>query len=113
MRLAAAAALVGLAVAGCGGGGGDRGHEALVWDKRPHIFRVSRLPQDRVLVGAVRNDSTRVLRLKAADLRVRDAGGRTLETSALFLASYAHSLYGAFQKPHPYPELELHRLGFK
>ena len=40
----------------------------------------------------------------------RNVARTVVVTSALFLASYAHSLYGAFQKPHPYPELELHRL---
>ena len=105
--LAAAAALLG----GCGGGDDRVGRGDLVWADPPVLVRVARLPSDRIVYGSVRNDSFKRLTFKAADLKVRDARGRTVPATARFAASYAHGLYGVFQRPDAVPAEELQRLG--
>ena len=75
------------------------------------MFRASHLPSDRVLTGTVENRSKRSLHIVAADVRVRDAHGAALRSDAQFINSYAHGLYGAYQRPKPLPPNELSRLG--
>jgi hypothetical protein len=111
---AAAALCLGLAAAafaaGCGGG-----HPAarvpLDWDGKPQVYVPRTLPRDRVLIGRVRNSSSKTLHLSAASLVVRDARGKPLDGSAAFTATYAHGLFGAFQQPSVIPPAELVRLG--
>lgn len=110
-RAAAAVAGAALAVAGCGGGAGARHSEGLEWKKEPLLFRATHLPSDRVLTGTVENRSKRSLHIVAADIRVRDVHGAALRSYAQFINSYAHGLYGAYQKPKPLPPNELSRLG--
>ena len=110
-RAAAAVAVAALAVAGCGGGGGDRHSAGLEWKKEPLLFRATHLPSDRVLMGTIENRSKRSLHIVAADIRVRDVRGAALRSYAQFINSYAHGLYGAYQKPKPLPPNELSRLG--
>jgi hypothetical protein len=111
---AAAAACVAIAAAGVAAGCGA-GHAApawpLAWDGKPHVYVPRGLPQDRVLIGRVRNSSSRTLHLSAAQLVVRDARGARLAGSAAFTATYAHGLFGAFQQPSVIPPAELVRLG--
>ena len=90
---------------------GHRATGALVWEGTPDVFRSSDLPDDRVVVGHVRNRSSHMLHLRAAALRVRDAHGATLLAAGAFTASYAHGLFGAFQQPSELPIAELARLG--
>lgn len=114
-RRGAAALAAAAALAGCGGGraGPDEDSSgALRWRGTPLVFRATRLPSDRVLIGGVRNGSRRSLRLVAARLRVLDARGAALRAFAQFSDTYAHGLYGAYQKPRPLPPRELSRLGF-
>lgn len=109
MRRAALLAAV-LVLAGCGAApGGQFG--SLGWVESPHVFRPERLPDDRVLIGEVRNESLRELALTAKDVRVRDASGLVLDSSAQFTNSFAHGLYGVFQRPDPLPPEEITRLG--
>jgi hypothetical protein len=110
-RAAAALAGAGLALAGCGGSGGDRRSEGLEWRQEPLLFRTTHLSSDRVLTGTVENRSNRSLHIVASDVRVRDAHGAALRSSAQFVNAYAHGLYGAYQKPKPLPPNELSRLG--
>jgi hypothetical protein len=110
-RAAAAVVVAALAVAGCGGGAGDRRSEGLEWKKEPLLFRATHLPSDRVLTGTVENRSKRSLHIVAADIRVRDVHGAALRSYAQFINSYAHGLYGAYQRPKPLPPNELSRLG--
>jgi hypothetical protein len=110
-RAAAAIAGAGLALAGCGGSGGDRRSDGLEWKKEPLLFRATHEPSDRVLTGTVENRSKRSLHIVAAAVRVRDAHGAALSGSAQFVNAYAHGLYGAYQKPTPLPPNELSRLG--
>jgi hypothetical protein len=105
----ALAAVAVIALAGCGGDEGGRG--TLVWQGKPTLVRATTRPADRVLIGTVRNDSLRPVSLTARKLRVRDARGRPVPAFAEFAAAYAHSLYGAYQRPDPLPEDELVRLG--
>jgi hypothetical protein len=83
----------------------------LTWDKPPLVFIPPELPDDRVTYGTVRNTSLEGLQAGTRDFEVRDADGEKLDASVQFLGSYAHGLYGAFQKPHPLPSDELSRLG--
>jgi hypothetical protein len=114
--LPAAVAAVTLGVlAGCGDGGRNAGAAAssppLRWTAAPQVFTTKALPRDRVAFGSVRNTSSKVVVLDAADLRVIAADGRRLRTTGQYAAGYAHGLYGAFQKPDPLPPGELSRLG--
>jgi hypothetical protein len=109
---ALAAVTTAVASAGlCAGCGGSAHHNALVWIRAPQVFTPRDLPRDRIAIGRIRNASDHTLRLEAAALRVRDAHGRVLESSAGFTASYAHGLFGAFQQPSAEPLRELVRLG--
>ncbi|MDX6698214.1 MAG: hypothetical protein QOE65_1611 [Solirubrobacteraceae bacterium] len=118
LAAALAAGALGAAGTGCGGGGkgaaagasGER-NGSLVWDETPVLVRVRHIPTDRVLIGTVRNDSLRPLDLKSSDVGVRDGAGRRLRAFAQFAGSYAHGLYGAYEKPHPLPPAEKQRLG--
>jgi hypothetical protein len=113
MRRASALALLmaTMALAGCGGGGAGVRRGDLVWAQPPLEFVPQGLASDRVVVGRVRNDSLRPLRLVAARLLVRDDTGRTLRSSVGFTTTYAHGLFGAFQQPSALPTEELVRLG--
>jgi hypothetical protein len=107
-RLAVAALVVACAGSGCGG---STARGPLAWSATPRVFRQRDLPTDRILLGRIHNTSKRTLRILASTLRVRDAKGQVLESSAGFVASYAHGLFGAFQQPSALPVQELLRLG--
>jgi hypothetical protein len=104
------AAAGGALLAGCGGGDDDSTGD-LRWARPPQVFRAHSMPRDRVLMGTVRNSSFRPLNLKATDLSVRDRAGHRLPAHVQFIESYAHGLYGAYQRPNPIPQDELIRLG--
>ena len=110
-RAAAAVAGAALAVARLRRGCGRPARQGLEWKKEPLLFRATHLPSDRVLTGTVENRSKRSLHIVAADIRVRDVHGAALRSYAQFINSYAHGLYGAYQKPKPLPPNELSRLG--
>ncbi len=113
IRGALAPALAALAigtVTGCGGDGSSA-VGSLGWKGEPELFRPDRLPDDRVLIGEVRNDSLRRVSLRAGDVDVVDGGGRPLDSTVRFVGSFAHGLYGVFQQPDPLPPDEQKRLG--
>ena len=85
----------------------------LAWDEPPLAIQPPDLPDDRIAYGTVRNTSLESLNAATKDFEVRDADGKPLVASIQFLGSYAHGLYGAFQKPRPLPAEELTRLGFR
>jgi hypothetical protein len=93
------------------GGAGDDGAGDLAWTRSPRVFTPDRLPQDRVLSGRLRNDSLRRLRLSVDDLRLEDANGRTVASTAVFLDSFVHGLYPPTRQPAKLPESELRRTG--
>ena len=95
-RLAAAVALVAaLAVAAvvvfAGGAPADDGG-SLSWDGPVKPFQAGK-PTDRVLTAKVRNTSLEEVTLDVLDIRVLDAEGRELQSTARFLAAFAHGLY--------------------
>lgn len=109
--LGALAAVAVLAAAGCGGGSGDAPKSGLAWDGTPKVFRSKNLPHDRVVIAKVKNAGSETLHLVARDLKVRDADGHVLMTSAAFAVDFAHGLFGALQQPKRLPPAELIRLG--
>ncbi len=104
-------AALGALLSGCGGGDDSTGD--LRWAKTPMVFRAHSMPTDRVLMGTVRNSSFRPVNLRATELTVRDRQGHKVAAHAQFIASYAHGLWGAYQKPSKVPQEELVRLGFQ
>src|SRR5206468_1207271 len=90
-----------LALAGCGGHNPSTDRGDLVWSKQPLLFRATHLPNDRVLIGTVRNRSKHPLHIIASKIAVQDAGGARLRGYAVFLSTFAHGLYGAYQRPKP------------
>lgn len=107
-----ATALCALAAAGCGGGGDDgRSTGPIAWKGEPEAFRSQAHSGDRVLVGMVENDSLEPVRLDASKLEVRDSGGKVLRSNGQYIPTFAHGLYGGFQKPRRLPADELRRLG--
>ncbi len=111
MRRAAALAVV-AALAGCGGGDDPKG--PLAWKDDPQVFISKARTSDRVVLGTVRNVGLRdELTLDASRLRVKDAEGRDVEAYGQYIGSYAHGLYGAYQKPSRLPDDEARRLGLK
>lgn len=109
--LTALAAAAVTAAAGCGGGNDAPKREGLSWDGTPKVFRAKNLPDDRVVIARVRNTGTKTLHLVASELKVRDADGRALESSAAFTTNYAHGLFGMVDPPKQLPAAELVRLG--
>ncbi len=108
--LAAAIVAAALPLA-CGDGDGLEGGD-LAWVRDPKVFREPDLPRDRVLVGVVRNDSLRRLKVVAADVRAVDEDGRALRGNATFIKGYIHALYPPTRPPPGgLPESELERLG--
>ena len=100
-----------VAVSGHGGepqlGSGD-----LVWEQQPHIYRSAQLPNDRVLRGVVRNDSLRVVTLKARDLDVRAGGGTELESAAIFAPTFIRGVFPQ-NRADGIPENEQLRIGLR
>lgn len=93
------------------GGAGDEGAGDLAWARSPRVFTPESLPQDRVLSATLRNDSLRRIRLTVDDLRMEDANGRTVESTAVFLDSFVHGLYPPTRQPAQVSESELRRTG--
>ena len=113
MRIALAAALAALAVAGCGGerGAGAGGSGPLVWTEPPLEFTPATLPGERILTGQLRNEGLRRLRVDLPDLRVRDGGGEPVAAQPIFLQTFGKSLWSPGRGPAELPETELVRTG--
>ena len=108
-RLAALALAAALPLA-CGGE--ETGVGDLVWAGQPTVFRQPTLPRDRVLVGTVRTDSLREVKLSVADVRAVDRDGNALRGNATFIRGYIHPLYPPTRPPEGgLPESELERTG--
>ena len=90
----------------------DEGVGDLAWVKRPNVYRQATLPRDRVLVGTIRNDSLRPIKVAATDVRPVDEGGNALRGNATFVRGYVHPLYPPTRPPAGgLPESELERTG--
>ena len=90
--LLVAAVLAAGSLAGCGGDE-DVGSGDLVWQKKPRVFRSSNLPDDRVLIGTVRNDSLELIDLTARDLEVVADDGDELESAAIFAQTFVRGVF--------------------
>jgi hypothetical protein len=104
-----------LLATGCGGDDeGAGGPARLVWDGTPVVR--SSTTGARVLIGKVRNESSRKLRITARQVTVADGRGRTLESSAVFISTFVRSNYphnmARGSDPADYPEAEQRRVGF-
>jgi hypothetical protein len=93
------------------GGAGDEGAGDLAWARSPRVFTPERLPQDRVLSARLRNESLRRVTLSVDDLRLEDADGRTVASTAVFLDSFVHGLYPPTRQPAQVSATELRRTG--
>lgn len=93
-RLAAAAALLAAAVVlGAVLLSGDGGSTATVaWSGEKQIFQSGK-PTDRVLAGKIENTSLEDVTIDTEDIRILDADGREVQSTARFLAAFAHGLY--------------------
>jgi hypothetical protein len=112
--LAGGAMLIVVAIAALAsrdGGAGDESAGALAWARTPRVFTPERLPQDRVLSARLRNDSLRSIRLSVDDVRLEDADGQTIDSTAVFLDSFVHGLYPPTREPAQISESELRRTG--
>jgi hypothetical protein len=120
-QLAACVAALALLAApvGCGGDdGGDGGERAegaaLAWDGTP-VVRASGTGA-RVVIGKVKNESSRELRITGPELAVVDARGRRIKSSAVFVSTFVRSTYphnrGQASGPANYPEAEQRRVGY-
>jgi hypothetical protein len=90
----------------------DMGVGDLVWAETPKVYREATLPRDRVLVGRVRNDSLRPIKIAATDVRAVDDDGDALRGNATFIRGYIHALYPPTRPPPGgLPESELERTG--
>jgi hypothetical protein len=94
--------------------GGDQqlGEGALVWEQKPHVYRNPELPNDRVLRGVVRNDSLRIMTLKARDLDVRGAEGKEMESAAVFAPTFIRGVFPS-NRGSEIPESEQLRIGLR
>lgn len=111
---AAVIALVAIVAAGGGESGGTGGAgDVLAWEGPPLAITPENLPDDRVAYGTVRNASLGELKASIEDFGVRDASGHELQANVQFLGTYAHGVYGAFERPEPLPESERMRLGYQ
>jgi hypothetical protein len=93
-RLAAAAALAAAAVVVVAllVTGGDSTGAALAWEGEKRVFQSGK-PTDRVLTGQVKNTSLEDVTIDVEDIRLLDAEGREVQSTARFLAAFAHGRY--------------------
>jgi hypothetical protein len=73
----------------------------LAWAQKPQVLVPEGMARDRVLVADVRNDGQSPIDLRVDQVRVLDAGGRKLRSSARFAAAFGHGLYGPGGPPAP------------
>ena len=92
-RLAAVAALVAAAAVVAAvllsGGGASA---TLSWEGDKLVFRSGK-PTDRVLTGKIKNTSLEDVTIDTEDIRLLDAQGREVQSTARFLAAFAHGRY--------------------
>ena len=92
-RTVAVAALAAAAVVVIALLAGDSAPRAvLAWEGETTVFQSGK-PTDRVLTGKVRNTSRDDVTLDVEDIRLVDADGRELQSTARFLAAFAHGRY--------------------
>ena len=113
IRLAALAALAGAAVLAAVllfTGGADGGTGTLAWATKPQVFR-SGPATDRVLTARIENASLRDVTFRSGDVRILDADGDEVRSTAVFLEAFVHGLWSWSQSPSELTEFERRRLG--
>jgi len=94
----AAAALVAVASLAFAGGGDGAGKLACVGKQQ--VYKAGQ-PTDRVMASKVRNASLEPLTIDTLDIRVLDADGKELESTARFLEAYMHGRYSWSMRDDP------------
>lgn len=89
-RAAVLAASAALLVAGCGSSGTKPG---VAWKSDPVVVRQPELPDDTIVSGHIRNRTGHVLKLDARSVRIVDAHGHALRSTARFNTGVTHQLY--------------------
>jgi len=98
--LAAAVAVALVAVlALASGGGGDGTAAKLAWATKPVVQTPQYLPDDRVLISHIRNDSLQDVNLSADDVRVLNSDGKPLRSTAQFPVGYGQGQFAPVQRP--------------
>jgi hypothetical protein len=113
---ALAAALAAAALTGCGGDpAGGEGKPVLGWDGTPTLT-VS--PSGaKVLIGKVKNESFKELRLTTPNVKLLDADGRPIKAGVVFVSSFIkanrpHNFGAQRSNPAAYAETEQKRVGY-
>jgi len=104
-RRIALIALAGIALSGCGE------DPRLAWEGRPRVNTPETLPNDRILMGRLRNVGGEAVELRAADLALIDRGGRRTPANAIFLQAFVHGLFPPTREPARLPGSEEQRTG--
>lgn len=68
---------------------------SLGWAGVPQVTKVPELPRDRILTGRLANESLRPAELDVDRVRLVDARGRDVRSTARFLSNFAHGLFSA------------------
>jgi hypothetical protein len=90
--------LLGVLLAGCGAGGEPGG--PLTWQGEPYAGTPSKLlPSDHVVLGTIRNDSLKRVKVHYRDVRLLDADGRAVQAAVRFASAPVHSLYPPTREP--------------
>ena len=69
------------------------GTARLQWKEKPSLILVPSLPRDRILTGELRNASLHSVDLDTEAVRIVDAKGHALRSTALFSQHFSHGLY--------------------
>ncbi len=75
--------------------------KALAWVKPPGVFPIPGLSTDKVLRGAIRNDTGSPVDMRVDQVKVTDTDGRSLRISVRFAEAFGHALYGPGGPPAP------------
>jgi hypothetical protein len=106
--------LVALLLGGCGDKGNAKpsGAGPLTWVEPPYVGTPSKLiPDDHVVLGEVRNDSLRRVKVHFKDVRLLEADGDTVPSAVRFTDTPGHGLYPPTREPDSVKPAEDLRIG--
>jgi len=109
VRAAITLAACAAAISGCGESAADG--PALEWVGQPRVIVAPTAEPARILQGKVRNRSMSELRLQADEVTLRDAGGRRVAGSAIFLPGYVRPGEPQNRGGAPFADTEAARIG--
>jgi hypothetical protein len=93
------AAALGLLLVLIGCGDSPAGSGSVSWIGEPLVVRQPELPDDTIVSGKLRNESDETLELDAEDVRVLDADGDAVQSTARFSTGVTHQLYPPREGP--------------